>query len=196
MILPTKKIKSVVRISLEKELLPLIKKSKGKCLDIGSMNAPYKKLLNVKEYLTLDINPKSKPDIIGDVHNIPSKNDAFDTVIATELLEHVKHPDKVVSEIHRILKKNGVCILSTRFAYEYHPGPKDYYRFTQDSLGLLFKDFSDVKIIPHGNRIQLIWSIINVGKIQNLFNLLNPLFGLISFKSKNLPLGFIVYAKK
>ena len=121
------------------------------------------------------------------------------------MLEHLYNPQKAVNEIYRVLKKNGICILSTRFIHPFHPSPKDYFRFTEDSLSLIFNNFRDVKVIPHGNRLQIILRMLTKKNVKRkieflnpflLFNLLNPLFARIDFKDKYFPCGFIVIAKK
>jgi SAM-dependent methyltransferase len=135
------KIASVTKYSLEKELLKQFKRLKpGIVLDVGSKNAPYKRYIPHTEYMTLDINPQVKPDIVADIHNVNWESNYFDTIIATEVLEHCYCPQKVIDEIYRLLKQEGICILSTRFIYPYHPDPKDYYRFTKDALEDLFKN--------------------------------------------------------
>lgn len=155
--------KSVTRISLEVELKRQFKKLKpGIVLDIGTgKGAPYKKYIANKKYLTLDIDKNSSPDICADIHNFKWEANYFHTVIAIELLEHLYDPQKAIDQIHRILKTNGICILSTRFLYPYHKAPEDYYRFTQDSLNYLFKEFKKVNIYHHGNKLQVLWQAIS-----------------------------------
>ncbi len=187
--------RSILRRNLDQILYKLFKKLKqGIVLDIGSAHSPYKNKIPYKKYLTMDINPSNNPDICSDIHNIKSKSKSFDTVIATEMLEHVRDPRKAVSELHRVLKPQGSCILSTCFFFRYHPNPKDYYRFTQDSLRDLFRKFSKVKIYPYGNRIHLIWHIVNRGNL--ILKLFTPLVSKIKFNDKEFPTGFVVYAIK
>ena len=45
--------------------------------------------------------------------SIPFKDDMFDAVIATELLEHIISPLEMIAEGSRILRKGGIFILST-----------------------------------------------------------------------------------
>jgi SAM-dependent methyltransferase len=197
--LPTLRIPSINRFSLNRTLFPVLKKLKkgGAMLEIGySPDENYKNLIPHTEYLNLDIEARNNPDICCDVCDIKWQSDYFDTVIAIEVLEHVHSPEKAVNEIWRILKPGGNCVLSTRFLHFYHPGPKDYYRFTWDSLSLLFKNFKKVEIYPHGNGLQSIWHIITSGKAKVIFNILNPLIAKINFRRTKLPLGFIVYVEK
>ncbi len=46
-----------------------------------------------------------------DAHKLPFKDKFFDLAICTELLEHVENPQKVLSEIKRILAPNGIAVV-------------------------------------------------------------------------------------
>lgn len=52
--------------------------------------------------------------LISDLHNINLENDSFDIVISTEAIEHCHNPQKVISELYRVLCKNGYLILSSQ----------------------------------------------------------------------------------
>jgi len=195
--IPTSRIRSVTEISRDMELKRQFARLRpGIVLDAGSRDSPYKRFIPHTKYLRLDIDKSSEPDICCDLHDIDWEADYFDTVIITEVLEHLYDPQKAIDNIHRVLKPNGVCILSTRFMFPYHPDPKDYYRFTQDSLSYLFRNFRRAEIHHHGNRVQVMWQTINIGKVNAFLNVLNPLFARIMSKNTNFPSGFIVYAEK
>lgn len=49
---------------------------------------------------------------VKDAH-LPFKNDCFDIVVSNYVLEHVKDQKRHISEIHRVLKKGGICYLTT-----------------------------------------------------------------------------------
>ena len=193
----TLRIPSVSRISLSNLLLKQFKRLRpGVVLDMGSGNPLYQKNIPNTKYLRLDIDEKTNPDICCDAHEIKWESNYFDTVISTELLEHLYEPQKAINEIHRVLKKDGVCIASTRFICHYHKSPLDYYRYTQDSLRYLFRDFKRVEIYPHGSRIQAVWQLLNLGVIKIVLNIFNPLIARINFKNTRTPCGFVVYAVK
>jgi SAM-dependent methyltransferase len=98
---------------------------------------------------TLDIDPNSKSTYIADlcVNNesiIPSNN--FDIIICTEVLEHTINPFNAVNEIYRILKKGGICYVTTPFNFRIHGPLPDCWRFSEHGLKSLFKDFSELEI--------------------------------------------------
>ncbi len=102
----------------DREILRLIKKYNKekniKILDVGAGDKPLKRFLpdNIK-YLSLDIDSKRNPEILADLEKkLPIKNEEYDFVIASEVLEHTIYPRKVIKELKRITKKNGFIIIS------------------------------------------------------------------------------------
>ena len=196
--IPTLRIRSVNRISLDRLLVRQFQRLKpGVVLDVGAKVAPYRDRIPATEYMRLDVDPAREPEICCDVHELEWEPDSFDTVLVIEVLEHLRDPQRAIDRLHGVLKPGGVCVLSTRFLCRYHPDPEDHYRFTQDSLGYLFRNFSSVEVYHHGNRAQVIWELINAGGRSRVFlNLLNPLFARFESKTTRFPLGFVVWAEK
>lgn len=64
--------------------------------------------------ISLDCVKEYNPDILCDLNKekIPRDNNSFDAVVMGEVLEHTINPYKVMREFHRILKQNGILILS------------------------------------------------------------------------------------
>ena len=140
---------------------------------------------------------RRQPDICCDLHELEWRGDPFDTVLAIEVLEHLYDPQRAIDRIHDVLKPGGICILSTRFMYRYHPDPQDHYRFTWDSLRHLFRNFRHVEVIHHGNRLQVIWEIINAGgRSRVVLNLLNPLVASLARAARSSRSGSSWYAQK
>ena len=67
------------------------------------------------------------------------ENEKYDTVILSDVLEHIKEPEALIKEIHRITKQNGIFILGVPFYYWIHEAPYDYYRYTKYSLEYLMQ---------------------------------------------------------
>jgi ubiquinone/menaquinone biosynthesis C-methylase UbiE len=55
----------------------------------------------------------------GDLEYLPFRADSFDLVTANMVVEHLREPTKVLSEVQRILKPGGICILHTPNAWSY-----------------------------------------------------------------------------
>lgn len=118
-------------------------------LDLGCGNKPYFPLFQdwAMEYVGIDL---SVGDIYGVGEYLPFKNESFDLVISTQMLEHVDNPDAVVSEIHRVLAPGGILILSTHGIWTNHG---DNWRWTDSGLKKLFSSHFQVQIIENGGAI-------------------------------------------
>ena len=105
----------------------------GKTLDIGCSTGPYATYFPNRT--GLDIKKTPAVDIVADCHDLHMIGDEqFDCVLCTEVLEHLHTPQQAINEFHRVLKKNGTLILTTRFIYPLHDVPHDYYRYTRYGL--------------------------------------------------------------
>ena len=153
-------------------------------------------LVPATEYLTLDIRPGSGADIVGDIHDIPRQDQSVDVVICTEVLEHCRDPRTAVSELHRLLRPGGVCVLSTRFIHPYHPDPHDYFRFTSCGLTELFSDFREIRITPLGTRLGSAWMLLpsRPRLLARALSLLNPAIASLPARRLSAPCGFLVRA--
>lgn len=103
-------------------------------LDIGSATAPYKSLFTFKDYISIDIDAqRGDINIIGNILNLPIRENAIDVVICTEVLEHVNDTEKAFLQINRVCKKEGYLILTIPFLIGVHDSI-DFYRFTETAL--------------------------------------------------------------
>lgn len=109
-------------------------------LNIGSPKEKKREMV-----IYLDANPLVKTDIIADAHRLPFVNESFELVICRFVLEHVCNPQKVVSEIHRVLKQGGTVYVDVPLLYPHHDSPADFHRFTLPGLKELMSDFSEVE---------------------------------------------------
>ena len=68
----------------------------------------FKKLSNI-QYDTIDINsPLAK--IKADICDLPIKDNTYDFILCNHVLEHILDDNKAISELYRVLKKDGVGI--------------------------------------------------------------------------------------
>ena len=86
--------------------------------------------------MATDLRVLPNVDFASNATAIPLADNCVDTVIALEMLEHVTHPQEVLSELARILKPGGTVILSVPSAVPRHDD-HDYWRFTAEGLALL-----------------------------------------------------------
>ncbi len=137
----------------------------GNTLDFGAGLAKYKGLIKpyTTKYTTFDMIPGNAIDIVGDVLNAPFKNEEFDTVVSTQVLEHVEKPWIMVKEIGRILKKDGVCIMTAPFMVPYHADPHDYFRYSKEGLASLFRNegFEIVESDSYGKTFSVLSEMIH-----------------------------------
>lgn len=67
-----------------------------------------------------------KLDYVGDIININEKDNTFDAILCTEVLEHITKPDKAIAEFSRLLKTGGRLIITAPCACLRHMDPYIY----------------------------------------------------------------------
>ncbi len=94
--------------------------------------------------ITLDVVAVDGVDVVGDGHDLPWPDDTFDYVWCNAVLEHVRNPFLVASEIVRTLRPGGIAIVQVPFLENVHGWPDDYFRFTLNGLRELFTELEEV----------------------------------------------------
>lgn len=51
--------------------------------------------------------------LVSNVEEIPFNDLYFDSVVGMEMIEHIEHPERFVSEANRVLNHNGSLLIST-----------------------------------------------------------------------------------
>ena len=115
--------------------------AEGLLLDLGCGNVPLYEVYKpyVSDNVCVDWLNSSRDNPYIDYqfdlnHCIPLESSKFDTIIATDVLEHIREPDLLWSEMSRLLKPGGKLILGVPFLYWIHEEPHDYYRYTKYRL--------------------------------------------------------------
>ena len=114
---------------------------KGVTLDVGCGRRPYEKMFSdVTRYVGTDyLSDRSRPDVVSSALDLPFRDQRFDTVISTEVLEHVPDPLRALREMQRVLKPGGFLVLSTPMHWPRHEVPYDFFRYPYDGLLHLVK---------------------------------------------------------
>jgi SAM-dependent methyltransferase len=116
----------------------------GKLLDVGCGSKPYQKLFHVDQYVGLDIeSQRSRTSAFADYfyngNVFPLEDASFDSVLCNQVLEHVFNSDQFLSEIYRVLKPNGILLLTVPFVWDEHEQPNDYARYSTFGLRYLLE---------------------------------------------------------
>lgn len=128
------------RYLLKKQIQKYAHYIKGVVLDVGvGKFKRYADYFNCSKYITLDINANSHADIIGSAEKIPLASESVDSIICTQVLGDIKEPEKALKEFYRLLRPNGVILLTESLINQVHDEPNDFWRFTSFSLDYLFK---------------------------------------------------------
>ncbi|MCK1317387.1 MULTISPECIES: class I SAM-dependent methyltransferase [unclassified Bradyrhizobium] len=166
--------------------LPALKThARGRLLDLGCGRAPlygvYKDLvtevtcvdwgnsLHETNYLDKEVD-LTKP--------IDFPDSAFDTIILSDVLEHIPVPLDLCKEIARLLSPGGKLLVSVPFYYPLHEAPFDFYRYTEFALRRLMLEakLNVIGLDPLGGSFEVIADVLS----KNL--LLLPVIGSSSAK--------------
>ena len=71
----------------------------------------------------------------------------FDDFIACSTFEHIKYPWVVALELNKVLKVNGLGIITTHQTFPLHAYPHDYWRYTTEAFESLFNRHTGFKIL-------------------------------------------------
>ncbi len=127
---------------------------KGKILDLGAGQAKYKNIIKEKaeNYTAFDLIPGENIDVVGDINHTGFADESFDTVVCTQVFEHIPAPQLAIKEIKRVLKKDGFCLLTAPFLEPYHADPHDYFRYTTEGLTSLLENegFKIIEVAGYG----------------------------------------------
>ncbi|MEM6393303.1 MAG: class I SAM-dependent methyltransferase [Planctomycetota bacterium] len=106
-------------------------------VDLGCGDLRYKPLFTPRlaHYLGVDLPDNPDADLhYTDDFTAPLQDRAADAVLSTQVLEHVPSPADYLAEARRLLKPNASLILTTHGTWQYHPHPRDLWRWTAEGL--------------------------------------------------------------
>jgi SAM-dependent methyltransferase len=145
-------------------------RARGRLLDVGCGDKPYLHMFRpfVTEYVgveheatfaaTAANQSDRRPDVMYDGERLPFDDESFDTVLNVQVLEHTPHPGRLVREMGRVLKRDGILIMTAPFSFRLHEEPHDYFRYSPHGLRQLCADggLEVVEVQQQGS----LWSLI------------------------------------
>lgn len=173
------------RFLLRKQVAQAAKFIKGEVLDVGAgERSRYINLFDFATYTKMDVKEGENTDVVGSADAIPFPDNKFDSIVCTQVFEHLSHPYRGAREVARVLKIGGHLLLTVPQMNELHEEPHDYFRYTKYGLTVLFEHVG-LKLV-HIEALGGYWSTLAQLKIRYLTDLLNlyhhPVAGRIASK--------------
>jgi SAM-dependent methyltransferase len=149
----------------------------GRVLDVGCGQKPYMSLFSCTEYIGMDVeqsghsHQNEEIDVFYDGKTFPFPDNSFDSIITSQVFEHVFTPDLFVKEIYRVLKPGGTLLLTVPFVWDEHEQPYDFARYSSFGLSHILKENnftiqSHIKTLPD---IRVIFQIFNTYIYKMMF---------------------------
>lgn len=140
----------------------------GKTLDVGCGQKPYEKLFKSAQYIGLEIDTienrkNKKADYFYDGTIFPFHNEEFDSVVLNQVFEHVFNPDIFLREANRVLKNDGMLLMTVPFVWDEHEHPYDYARYSSFGIKSILEryGFYIVECKKSINDIRVIFQLMN-----------------------------------
>lgn len=115
----------------------------GDVVDLGAGSTSPSYLPFIKgdksKMLFTDYYRKDKGMISIDLEKPFKLKKKFNFIFCLNVFEHIFNSQKLMSSISKNLPPKGTAIISTPYLYQYHPSPKDFWRYTPESLEELAK---------------------------------------------------------
>jgi SAM-dependent methyltransferase len=157
---------------IERSIALLAHEITGVVLEVGCGEQPYKPYFsNVEKIIATDFNPaRGVFDVVAPACPLPFRDQAFDGIIATEVLEHVPDPAATFCEFYRVLKPGGKVILSTPMYWPAHEQPYDFFRYPGHGLlALASRAGFEVKALCPRGGIYILMGQVILMAIQQYF---------------------------
>ncbi len=150
----------------------MVKLCKGRVLDAGCGKGQYAHLLG--DWVGIDYSIEglkaARGDrVLADAEHLPFKDGCFDTVFASELLEHVSDDVMAVEEMNRVLRSDGLLIASTpnsivrkKYWSQWTPSKSDKREYTPDSFVKTLGENVTFHNYRRGCAIEEVWLVASV----------------------------------
>ena len=127
--------------------------ARGRLLDLGCGKVPL--YMAYREFVTENIcvdwqNTLHKNEYLDHECDLtaalPFDDVSFDTIILSDVLEHIPQPELLWTEMARLLAPGGKLLMNVPFYYWLHEQPHDYYRYTEFGLRR-FVDLAGLRLL-------------------------------------------------
>ena len=201
-----------------KEFFPKIG---GAVLDVGCGSKPYRGFLSATSYVGMEFDtPRTRAEFSADVYydgkTFPFPGETFDSVLCSQVFEHVFTPAEFLLEINRVLRPGGYLLLAVPFVWDEHEQPHDFARYSSFGLRALLssagfevemqrKSVADARVLfqlLNAYLFKITWTrsrtlnLLAMLLLMAPVNLLGILFGFILPVNADLYLDNIVLARK
>jgi len=122
----------------------------GAC-DVNGSVRPVVERLGPRLYIGTDLHDGPGVDEVCAAERLVERfgPEAFDLVVCTEMIEHVRDWRAVIRNLKQVLKPAGTLLLTTRSrGFHFHGYPFDYWRYEREDLAAIFSDFDVVALEP------------------------------------------------
>lgn len=191
--------------------------AQGKLLDLGAGMVPFYGVYKdkVTENICIDwgnsLHTNPHLDVVADLNQpFPLPDNTFDSILCTDVLEHIADPFAFMQETARVLKPGGNLMLMVPFFYWLHETPHDYYRYTEFALRKMCVDnhLEVVELKAYGGYLDVLFDLINKGLGKSkVFSKRFAVFAKLITNSRmgrklrqktsaRFPLGYVLVAQK
>lgn len=167
----------IIRLGLHRCIRANSSHMTGRMLDFGCGNKPYRSFFKVAEYVGLDTHDSGHDhthdeiDVFYDGKRIPFEDAYFDSVLSSEVFEHIFNLPDVLAEIARVVKPGGKLLISIPFVWEEHEAPYDFARYTSFGISHLLQEagFEVVVQVKTTRYLETIFQSINAYIVKGIF---------------------------
>lgn len=157
---------------IERSISLLANKLAGEMLDVGCGRQPYLPYFNhIENKLACDVDARrGNIDFECYAHKVPLGDGSLDSILCTEVLEHVPEPLLVWKEFNRLLRPGGRVLLTTPMYWPPHELPFDFYRYPEHGLKYLVSEagFKLIAMVPRGGPWAL-WGQVTMHVVGHYF---------------------------
>jgi SAM-dependent methyltransferase len=149
--------------------------ARGRLLDLGCGKVPL--YIAYKDHVTDNVCVDWAGSLHGSEHldfecdltaPLPFADAEFDTILLSDVLEHIPRPEDLWKEIVRLLAPGGKLIMNVPFLYWLHEEPHDFYRYTEFALRR-FVDLSGMRLVqlePLGGALEVMTDIFSKNALR------------------------------